>query len=184
MGVLLFAKEVFERCQVPLFLDYVTGVVDTASSTEYFAVLELALVDGSLDEEQLAPPVHFSVPHFSLVASPDGGDAKVLRGVKDAPSVGLTLGPFPLVFYLAVREEELSLSMHQIIFPPALVVAAIVENVFSSAVLEIVLFLADVLVAIGVFFVHVDKLFLLFHRILTSFAELPISHRHRHLRCL
>lgn len=72
--------------------------------------------------------------------------------------------------------------MHQIILPPTLVVATIVENVFAFAVFEIILFLTDVLIAIGVFFMHVDELFFFFHSILSTFAELSISHRDRHQR--
>jgi hypothetical protein len=52
-----------------------------AATSENLAVLKLSFVNSSLDEEQLASAVHFTVSHFALVTSPHGWSAKILRSI-------------------------------------------------------------------------------------------------------
>lgn len=127
-----------------------------ASSPENLTVLKLSLVDSPLNEKQLATAMHFSVSHLALVPGPNSWSTKILRSIENTPSIRLSVRPLSLIFYFSVGEKELSLTMHQIIFPPALIIATIIEDIFAFAVLEVVLFLADILIAICVLLVHID----------------------------
>ena len=85
-----------------------------------------------------------------------------------------------MILKFAVGEEELSLAVHYIVFPASLVVTAIFEYIFAFAVFEVVFLLTDVLVAVGVFLVHVDQFLLLLDHLLDSSAELAIGHGEGH----
>lgn len=74
--------------------------------------------------------------------------------------------------------------MHHIILPPALVVAAVFEDVFPTTVFQIVLLLPNVLVTVCILLMHVHQFVLLDQCILPSFAKLAISHRQTHQRRL
>jgi hypothetical protein len=84
-----------------------------------------------------------------------------LVGVVDAPSIRLVLCPLPLVLDLAVGKVKNAFAMHHVVLPVALVVAAVVEDVFAFAVLEPLLFLPDVLVAVRILLVDVLDLLVL-----------------------
>lgn len=105
--------------------------------------------------------MHQPILHLPLILRPPDRFAAINCCIQDAPSIGFIQGPLPLVLDSAIAEEELSFSMHQIIFPTAFVVTPIFEDIFTSAMFEIVLLLADVLVAICVLFMHVDYVFCL-----------------------
>ena len=70
--------------------------------------------------------------------------------------------------------------MHHIILPSTFVVTPIFEYVPSFTVFQIILFLANILVAVRVLLVHVHKLLLLLHGLLDSSAKLAVGHGHHH----
>lgn len=169
-------QEGAEGGQVPLFLDHRAVGVDSAAPPEDLTVLELSLEDGAVDEEQFSPSMHFSVPHVALVPGPNTPGCEIGGGVEYSPAIGFVEGPLAVVLYFSVGEVEESFSVHHIIFPPPFVVAVIIEDIFPLPVFEIIFFLADVLVAIGVDLVHVDELLLLLDGVFAAFAKLAIGH--------
>ena len=132
--LLLHLEELVYSGQGPLLLQHISIGLYPAAPPEDLPILELPFEDGPVDEEQLAPSMHITILHFSLVPDPGVVLAEVGRSVENSPTIGLVVGELPLIFHLAVGEVELSLSMHHIIFPAALVVAVIFEDVFAFPV--------------------------------------------------
>ena len=118
--------------------------------------MEFPLEYSSVYKIQFPPSIHLATFHFPLVPGPISTSSDIGGGIEYSPAVGLVIRPLPVIFKFAIGEEELSLAMHNIIFPTSLVIATIFEDVFAFAVFEVVFLLADVLVAVGVLFVHVD----------------------------
>ena len=116
--------------------------------------------------------MHIAISHLALVPLPY---IVVVAVVEDTPAVRFIIGPFALVLYFAVGEEELSLAMHHVVFPPTLVIAAVVENVLTFAVFQIVLLLADVLVPVCIFLVHLNQLFFFLESVLPASAKLSVG---------
>lgn len=77
----------------------------------------------------------------------------------DTPAIWFIFCPFSLVLHFSVGKIEYALAVHHVIFPLALIIAPILEDVLALAVLEPVFLLADVLVPVCVLLVDVLKLF-------------------------
>ena len=142
--------------------------------------MELPLEYSPVHKVQLPPSIHFATFHFPFVPCPGSTSCDIGRGIEHSPAVGFVVSPLPVILEFSIGEEELPLSVHDIIFPASLVVAAIFEYVFAFAVFEVVFLLADVLVAIGVLLVHLHKFLLLFDHLLDPSAKLPVGHGKGH----
>ena len=174
------ANKLINRLQRPLLLNSFSIGVYFCPSAHNFTVLELPLVHNSVNKYQFSSAVHLSILHLPFVPHPFSWTSGVGRGIQHTPSVRLIECPLSLVLYSTVGEEQLPLSVHHIVFPSAFVVTPIFEYIFSSSVFQIILFLANILVPIGVLLVHVHKLLLLLHCLLDSSAELAVGHGHHH----
>lgn len=169
-------KKLIDCLQGPLQFYSVTIGVDFCTSAHNFAVLKLALIDDSIDEDEFASTIHLAVQHLALISDPFAFAAIIWRRKQNTPSVWLVIGPLTLIFYSAVGEKQLTLTMHLVIFPSSFVVAVIFENVFTSAMFKIIFFLADVLITVCILFMHVNQFLLFLHYLLDSSTKLTISH--------